>query len=178
MAKMVGAAVIASTLFSSLPSFAVEGAAPKQNYFGQGGQGVSSPFASGDEVMYSPYSPWGDGKNAVYNDRKGGEDELGQWKAKLEECALRVDRVPTYVAKKRWFDVTTELTRYTYNMRESMNRLAASSKTPDKAKAAAKAYFVDLNDMTEWAVKKNGDVINKAYEQSKIDLQAFRAAVI
>jgi hypothetical protein len=86
MAKMVGAAIIASTLFSSLPSFAVEGAAPKQNFFGQGGQGVSSPFSS-DTNMYSPYSPWGDGKNAVYNDRKGGEDELSQWRTKLEECA-------------------------------------------------------------------------------------------
>lgn len=85
MAKMVGAAIIASTFFS-LPAFAVEGAAPKQSFFGQGSQGASSPFSS-DENMYSPYSPWGDGKNAVYNDRKGGADELSQWSAKLEECA-------------------------------------------------------------------------------------------
>jgi hypothetical protein len=86
MAKMVGAAIIASTLFSSLSAFAVEGAAPKQSYLGQGKQGLSSPFSS-DENMYSPYSPWGDGKNAIYNDRKGGADELSGWSAKLEECA-------------------------------------------------------------------------------------------
>lgn len=43
------------------------------------------------------------------------------------------------------------------------NRLAASSKSPEKAKAAAKAYFVDLNDMTEWAVKKNGNNYNFAF---------------
>ena len=34
----------------------------------------------------------------------------------------RVDNIPAYVAKKTWWEVTTELTRYTYNMREAMLR--------------------------------------------------------
>ena len=34
----------------------------------------------------------------------------------------RVDRVPQYVAKKTWWEVEAELTRYTYNMREAMLR--------------------------------------------------------
>ena len=56
-------------------------------------------------------------------------------------------------------------------------RLAAGSATPKVAAAAAKAYFVDLNDMTEWAVKKNGPIITAAYEKSLADLQAFRNAL-
>ena len=85
VAKMVGAAIIAST-FLSLPAFAVEGAAPKQSFFGSGGTISSSPF-SDDKNMYSPYSPWGDGKNAIYNERKGGAEEKEFWSIKLEECA-------------------------------------------------------------------------------------------
>lgn len=56
-------------------------------------------------------------------------------------------------------------------------RLAAGSPTPKVAAAAAKAYFVDLNDMTEWAVKKNGPTITAAYEKSLADLIAFRNAL-
>ena len=85
MAKMIGAALVAST-FLSLPAFAVEGAAPKQSFFGSGGTISSSPF-SDDDNMYSPYSPWGDGKNAIYNERKGGAEEKAFWSVKLEECA-------------------------------------------------------------------------------------------
>ena len=85
MAKMIGAALVAST-FLSLPAFAVEGAAPKQSFFGSGGTISSSPF-SDDDNMYSPYSPWGDGKNAIYNERKGGAEEKEFWSVKLEECA-------------------------------------------------------------------------------------------
>ena len=57
------------------------------------------------------------------------------------------------------------------------DRLADSSANPKAATAAAKAYFVDLNDMTEWAVKKNGVVITEAYKQSLTDLAAFRKAL-
>jgi hypothetical protein len=52
--------------------------------------------------------------------------------------------------------------------------LADTSKDPKAATAAAKAYFVDLNDMTEWAVKKDGSVITQAYQQSLADLAAFK----
>jgi hypothetical protein len=55
--------------------------------------------------------------------------------------------------------------------------LADSSANPKAATAAAKAYFVDLNDMTEWAIKKNGVVICDAYQKSLTDLAAFRKAL-
>ena len=53
-------------------------------------------------------------------------------------------------------------------------RLAENSKNPTAAAAAARTYFVDLNDMSEWARKKNGDIITAAYEKSKTDLAAFQ----
>lgn len=56
-------------------------------------------------------------------------------------------------------------------------RLADTSANPKAATAAAKAYFVDLNDMTEWAIKKNGVVICEAYQKSLTDLAAFRKAL-
>jgi hypothetical protein len=37
-------------------------------------------------------------------------------------CRKRVEKVPGYVAKKNWNEITTELTRFTYTLRESMLR--------------------------------------------------------
>ena len=89
MAKNIGIALIAST-FLSLPAFAVEGAAPKQSYFGD--SPASSPFTISEDredPMYSPYSPFGNGEKSVYTvtARKGGADETKFWSAQLEECA-------------------------------------------------------------------------------------------
>jgi len=53
--KVVGAALAASTLFSGT-AFAVEGAAPKQSFFGQ--DAPSSPFSGNEkreDPLYSPY---------------------------------------------------------------------------------------------------------------------------
>ena len=54
-------------------------------------------------------------------------------------------------------------------------RLAAVANDPKAATAAAKAYFNDINDMNEWAIKKNGATVLAAYEKSKTDLAAFQA---
>jgi len=125
IAKNVGIALIASTFFGSLPSLAVEGTSPKQSYFGDAP--ASSPFTINEvreDPIYSPYSPFGNGEKAVYTtqNRRGGVEETKFWTAQLEESAKRVDRVPGYVAKKTWWEVSAELTRYTYNMREAMLR--------------------------------------------------------
>lgn len=59
IAKKIGVALIASS-FISLPAFAVEGAAPKQSFFGD--SPASSPFTINEDredPIYSPYSPFG-----------------------------------------------------------------------------------------------------------------------
>ena len=175
--RNIAAAAVAASLFAA-PVLAVEGAPAKLGFFE--GQSASSPFANvenREDPIYSPYSPYGNGAAAVYNKRKGGAEEINFWKGVLAESEKRVAKVPGYAAKKTWTEITTELTRYTYSMRESMLRLAASSKDSKAAEAAARTYFTDLNDMFEWATKKNGAVVTASYEKSVKDLAAFKALV-
>jgi len=175
MKKAFGAALIATSLLGSMPAFAKEGAGAKFGFFTN--SDLSSPFVEEDreDPMFSPYSPYGDGSAAAYNARKGGAEELKYWDNKLTESIKRVDRIPGYVSSKKWLDIRSELTRYTYDMRNAMLRLAKASKTPEKATAAAKEYFTNLNDMTEWSIKKNDVRVNAAYEKSKSDMAAFKA---
>lgn len=81
--KLVGAAVVASTLFGGLPSFAKENAAANIGIFTS--SPLSSPFVeeTREDPIYSPYSPYGNGEAAVYNSKKGGAEELKFWNEKL-----------------------------------------------------------------------------------------------
>jgi len=147
------AAIIAASFMNGLPAIAAEGAAPKQN-FGVFGEAASSPFVTTEtreDPIYSPYSPYGSGAAASYNDRKGSKEEISFWQNQLVNsayvislssfsfllvfpfsfsffilsfCALRkrVDNVPELVGKADWQSVRAELTSYAYNMREAMNR--------------------------------------------------------
>lgn len=175
MPKVFGAALIASSMLS-MPVFAVEGAGAKLGIFSNAE--ISSPFPQAEkreDPIYSAYSPYGDGTAAVY--KKNGEFEVKLNKEMFEESAKRTTRVPGYAAKKQWNEITTELTRYTYNMRSSMLKVAENSKSPEKSTAAAKAYFSDINDIFEFASKKDGAAVNKAYEKSVTDLAAFQALI-
>lgn len=89
IAKNIGAMLIASTMLS-LPAFGVEGAAPKQSFFGD--NPASSPFTINEvreDPIYSPYSPYGNRDKAVYTTEKqqGGKEETKFWSAQLEESA-------------------------------------------------------------------------------------------
>jgi hypothetical protein len=175
--KFFGAALIASSMFG-VPAFAVEGAGAKLSVFGLGGDAYSSPFVSEDreDPIYSPYSPFGNGEKAVYNARKGGKEEVTFWKAQFAECVKRTEKVPGFAAKSTWSDVQSTLTTFAYNMRTAMLYLAENSATsPKDATAAAKAYFADLNDITEFATKKKGDLVLAAYDKSVKDLATFKS---
>lgn len=87
-AKLLGAAAMATSLFSTPFAPVVqakEGAGAKISIFGNEGQ--SSPFAEGvREGTYSPYSPYGDGTNAVYKDAlKGNAAETKFWTDKFDQ---------------------------------------------------------------------------------------------
>lgn len=81
MKKIFGGFVIASSLLSSVPAFAVEGAGPSYEFFGN--NAPSSPFLERDD-SFSPYSPYASGKDAVYNQRKGSAEEVKFWANKFE----------------------------------------------------------------------------------------------
>lgn len=173
----IAAAGIAASFFTA-PAFAVEGAGAKLGFFE--GNSASSPYANTEkreDPLYSAYSPYGNGEAAVYNKRRGGEEELKFWRGVLDESEKRVAKTPAYAAKKTWSEITTELTRFTYETRKSMNILAEYSKDPKAAAAAAKTYFVDLEDIYYGAVVKKADVVNAGFEKSTKDLAAFRALV-
>ena len=86
--KAFSAAIIAASFMNGLPAIAAEGAAPKQN-FGVFGEAASSPFVTTEtreDPIFSPYSPYGRGAAAVYNERKGTKDEISFWQDKLATC--------------------------------------------------------------------------------------------
>ena len=86
IAKVIGAAGAAATLMGGA-AFAVEGASPKQGFFGIGNNAASSPYASNEvreDPLYSPYSPYGNGEAAVYKDKQ--PEELKFWTNQLNNC--------------------------------------------------------------------------------------------
>ena len=94
MAKVIAAGIMSASLFGSA-AFAVEGASPKQSFFGD--SQFSSPFTineNREDPIYSPYSPYGNGQAAVYNGRAGGSEEIAFWKNQLATCVKRVDNIP------------------------------------------------------------------------------------
>ena len=142
---------------------------------------ASSTFAQGEtreDEIYSPYSPYGDGSASTYNNnRKGTDGEKAFYQGVFAESQKRVANIPSYTAKKAWFETTTELTRYMYNTRTAMNYLAKYSSNPKAADAAAKSYYQDLNDMFVFSKQKNADKVNAAYEKSVSDLATFKSLI-
>ena len=87
--KAFTAAIVAASFMGGLPAIAAEGAAPKQN-FGIFGETASSPFVTTEtreDPIYSPYSPYGSGAAASYNDRKGSKEEISFWQNQLVNSA-------------------------------------------------------------------------------------------
>ena len=58
-----------------------------------------------------------------------------------------------------------------------IHRLAEAGKSPAVSAAAAKTYFSDIEDITVFSNMKKGDKVLAAYEQSKIDLAAFKESL-
>lgn len=75
--------------------------------------------------------------------KKYNKDEVALKKKLLAESAKRVAGVDKYIAKKQWEEVRAELERQVYEMRATMNYLAAASGKPE-AKAAAKKFYQDM----------------------------------
>ena len=87
----------------------------------------------------------------------------------------RTENIPGLVAKKEWENVRTELTSYSYNLREAMLRLADTSSNPKAAKKAAKAYFSDINDIFVATKEKSATKSDAVYQKSLEDLKTFKS---
>jgi len=119
---------------------------------------------------YSPYSPYSKVGEGTY--QKFGSEEVAFKKKMFKESAKRVAGVEKYIAAKEWEEVRSELERQVYDMRGSMNYLAAASGKAE-AKAAAKKFYVDLEAVDLLARRKNQAAAADAYKEMMASLDAY-----
>lgn len=116
--------------------------------------------------MYGPR----DGADVVY--KRGNAEEVKFKKAMFTENSKRVAKTKTYIEKKSWEDVRSELIRQAYNMRNTMNYLAANSGKPE-AKAAAKEFYQNLEQVNLLSKRKKQDAALAAYDDMMASLDKF-----
>lgn len=152
---------------------AAVGESPRFSVFGLLGDGTSysegAAYGSDQSTKtYSPYSVYGevngnpnyDPNNKEYSDRK---------RAVLTETRLRLLKLPKFVSRKEWGNVTTELARFMYETRGAARGLA---KTPEQQKAATE-FFKSIEVLNLAARQKKQEVAQAAATQAVTDLDAF-----
>ena len=115
-------------------------------FFGNGGTMSEGAMYGTDQTTptYSPYSVYGKlgDEKAVY--KKYNAKEIDFKKKMLAESERRVKGVDAAIGKKNWESVRRDLDGQVYNMRNTMNYLAAGPSAQPGAKAAAKQFYQDM----------------------------------
>jgi hypothetical protein len=120
---------------------AAAGESPRFSVFGVIGDGssYSEGAAYGTDQstkVYSPYSVYGEaGPDSLY--KADNAEYAARKKAVIAESKIRLARIPAYVEKAKWYEVTNELDRYMGETRGAISFLATS---PDQKKAAKEFY--------------------------------------
>lgn len=120
---------------------AAAGESPRFSVFGVIGDGssYSEGAAYGTDQstkVYSPYSVYGEaGPDSLY--KADNAEYAARKKAVIKESKLRLGKIPAYVEKAKWYEVTNELDRYMGETRGAISFLATS---PDQKKAAKEFY--------------------------------------
>jgi len=156
---------------------AAVGESPRFSVFGLVGDGtaMSEGAAYGTDQStptYSPYSPYGEqGENSLY--KPDSPEYKARSKAILAETKKRLQRLPGYVEKKKWYEVYNELDRYMYETRGAANSLAS---TPAQKKAATE-FFKAIEKADLSARRKNQEACATAANDSVTKLDAFLATL-
>jgi photosystem II oxygen-evolving enhancer protein 3 len=158
-----------------IPSIAnaAAGESPRFSVFGLIGDGTSysegAAYGSDQSApVYSPYSVYSEaGPDSLY--KPGSAEYIKRKKDVLAETSKRLDKLPAYVSKAKWFEVTDELSRYMYETRGAITYLAQDKKQKD----AAAAFFKDIEKIGGGARYKKADQCNSAIAAAKADLDAF-----
>jgi hypothetical protein len=156
---------------------AAAGESPRFSVFGLLGDGtsMSEGAAYGSDQsskLYSPYSVYGEaGDSSLY--KNGAPDYVAKKKAVLAETKKRLQRLPSYIEKKKWFEVRNELTRYMYETRGATLYLA---KSPEQKKAASD-FFKAIEATNLAATQKNQGAAAAAASESVSLLDAFSASL-
>lgn len=154
---------------------AAAGESPRFSVFGLIGDGTSysegAAYGSDQsKPLYSPYSVYGDaGPESLY--KKENADYIARKKAILAETKVRISKLPAYAEKKKWFEVTDELSRYMYETRGAVKYLATSV----EQKEAATEFFRAIEEVANAARLKKQDACLAAIDKSKKTLDALVA---
>ena len=121
-----------------------------------------------------PTAPYGTGKDALF--KPLNEEDVKFYTGKVLESKKRVDKIQTYLDKKQWEEVRSELTRQMYDLRRSGEKLADSKQSPE-ARNALKSLFTDIEDLTVTSRRKQPVEAQAAYNKAKVDFDAFLKAL-
>lgn len=116
--------------------------------------------------MYEPQS-----EKSLY--KADNPEYAARKKAVIAESKKRLERLPAYVDKKKWFEVSNELTRFMYETRGAVRGLAT---TADQKKAAT-AFFQSIEKADLAAKRKNQEAAAAAAADTVTKLDAFAATL-
>lgn len=168
-------AAAAGVAFLPAAAFAAAGESPRFSVFGLLGDGssLSEGAAYGTDQaspLYSPYSVYGDSTDkSLY--KPGSTEYTTRAKKVLAESKKRLTKLPSYVDKKAWWEVSAELDRYMYETRGAVRSLAT---TPAQKKAATE-FFKTIEKTDIAARRKLQAECAAASKDSVAKLDAFVA---
>merc|ERR1719266_3192181 len=163
----------ASAAFLPAIANAAVGESPRFSVFGVIGDGTSMSEGAAYGIdqsskLYSPYSVYSpEGKESLY--QPGEKEEIERKMEIIAESKNRLGKLPAYIEKKKWFEVTTELDRYMYETRGAVRGLAKTF----EQKEAADAFFKAIEKTNGSATLKNGDACLAAAKDSAVKLDKF-----
>lgn len=156
---------------------AAAGESPRFSVFGLIGDGSSYSEGAAygtdqSKPLYSPYSVYSPaGADSLY--KKDIPAIATSKKAVLKETRVRLEKLPAYIAKKKWYEVTNELTRFMYETRGAVGFLA---QTPAQ-KEAAKNFFLAMEATSGGAKYKQQEACAAGAANSIKTLDAFISTV-
>ena len=174
------AAAIGSVGFASAAG-AKAGESPKFSVFGVGADidTVSEgAFYNMDlnRPTYSPYSPFAPTGTGVY--KKANAEEIAFQKQMFANTKKEIVKSEAFIAAKKWEEVRSLYERRMYNMRNSMNYLAANaSKDPKVSAKAAKKFYASMEDTGLKSKRKQQAAAKVAYVKMMEDLGKFESTL-
>ena len=111
------------------------------------------------------------GPDSVY--KPDNPEYLARKKAILAESQKRLQKLPSYIEKKKWSDVRGELDRYMYETRGAIRGLASTPKQQE----AATAFFKAIETCDISAALKKQEACAAAAADSAAKLDAFVATL-
>lgn len=152
---------------------AAAGESPRFSVFGLLGDGSSYSEGAAygtdqSKPLYSPYSVYSPaGADSLY--KEAAPSVTADKMAVLKETRIRLEKLPAYIEKKKWYEVTNELTRFMYETRGAVSFLA----TTPAQKEAAKAFFLAMEATSGAARYKKQEACAAGAADSIKTLDAF-----